>query len=77
MSLSNNTFVISGNHRATRPWLSQITERLQHLRATWADRRARAREMQDLYRCSDRELQDMGLSRSDLLTINNGTFRRD
>jgi uncharacterized protein YjiS (DUF1127 family) len=77
MNLSDNTYAISGGHHTTRPWLSQFTSRLHHLREAWADRRARAREMQDLYRCSDRELWDMGLSRSDLLSIENGSFRRD
>jgi uncharacterized protein YjiS (DUF1127 family) len=33
--------------------------------------------MQDLYRCSDRDLWDMGLSRSDLMAIENGSFHRD
>ena len=77
MNLSNNTYAISGGHHATWSWLSQIASRLHHMRENWAGRRARAREMQDLHRCSDRELWDMGLSRSDLLTIENGSFRRD
>jgi uncharacterized protein YjiS (DUF1127 family) len=77
MNLSNNTYAISGGHHATWPWLSQIASRLHHMREIWVERRARAREMQDLYRCSGRELWDMGLSRSDLLSIENGSFRRD
>ena len=77
MSLSNNTYLISGSDPAARPWLSHMAAWLHDFRATWAQRRARAREMQDLYRCSDRDLWDMGLSRSDLLSIEAGTFRRD
>jgi uncharacterized protein YjiS (DUF1127 family) len=77
MSISNNTYVYSGSDHAARPWLSHMTARLHDLRASWAQRRARAREMQDLYRCSDRDLWDMGLSRSDLMAIENGSFRRD
>ena len=77
MNLSNDTFLIGGRHRTSRSWLSLIADRLQQLRAIWVRRRARAREMQDLYRCSDRELSDMGLSRSDLMAIQNGSFRRD
>jgi uncharacterized protein YjiS (DUF1127 family) len=77
MSASNNTFVVTGSHRPSRPLFSQLADRVQHWRAAWAHRRAHAREMQDLYRCNDRELWDMGLSRSDLMTIENGTFRRN
>jgi uncharacterized protein YjiS (DUF1127 family) len=77
MSISNNTYLISGSHATTRPWLSQVMARLHDLRAAWAARRGRLREMQDLYRCNDRELRDMGLSRSDLLAIQKGTYRRD
>jgi uncharacterized protein YjiS (DUF1127 family) len=35
------------------------------------------RQMQELYRSSDRELWDMGLSRSDLPEIARGTYRQD
>jgi uncharacterized protein YjiS (DUF1127 family) len=77
MSIINNTYTLSGGHHATRPWLSLIVSRLHQLGKVLEDRRIRAREMQDLYRCSDRELWDMGLSRSDLLSIEQGTFRRD
>ena len=77
MSISNNTYLLSGSHPATGSWLSQIVARLHHLRDVWAQRRARVREMQELNRCSDRELWDMGLSRSDLQSIEAGVFRRD
>jgi uncharacterized protein YjiS (DUF1127 family) len=80
MSLSNNTFMISSGQQSTRQvgtWLSQVSAGLHHLRAYWTARRARARELRELYRCSDRELWDMGLSRSDFLAIEKGTFRRD
>jgi uncharacterized protein YjiS (DUF1127 family) len=33
--------------------------------------------MQELYQSSDRELLDMGLSRSDLPEIAKGTYRRE
>ena len=79
MSLSNNTFMISSSQQTTRsvgPWIFRVPERFHHLRVYWAARRARARELRELYSCSDRELSDMGLSRSDFLAIEKGTFRR-
>jgi uncharacterized protein YjiS (DUF1127 family) len=54
-------------------WLSGL---LHRLRASWAQRRAVERQMQELYRSSDRELWDMGLSRSDLREIAKGTYRK-
>ena len=77
MNTSNDTYLISGSHATTRSWLSLITSRLHQMRVSAADRRVRAREMQDLYRCDDRDLRDMGLSRSDLLAVQKGTFHRD
>jgi uncharacterized protein YjiS (DUF1127 family) len=77
MSISNNTYLLSDSQHATGSWLSPVTARFHHWREVWAQRRARAREMQELNRCSDRELWDMGLSRSDLLSIEAGVFQRD
>ena len=51
--------------------------RLDRLGSAWAARRKRARELRDLYRFSDRELWDVGLSRSDLPAIADGTYRRE
>ncbi len=39
-------------------------------------RRTRARELRELHRFSDRELWDLGLSRSDIHAIENGVYRR-
>ncbi len=81
MSLSNDTFSLS--HGQTKiggdfgSWLSSIVGRLQHLGDWWAERRIRNREMQELYSFSDRELWDVGLSRSDLLAIDKGTYRKE
>jgi uncharacterized protein YjiS (DUF1127 family) len=55
-------------------WLRAWFERLA---AAWAARRETARGLQQLHRCTDRELWDMGLSRSDFPAIIKGTFRRD
>jgi uncharacterized protein YjiS (DUF1127 family) len=76
MNPSNNTYLVADTRQASRPigiWWSMQYHRL---RASWAERRARARQMQELYRSTDRELWDMGLSRSDLPEIAKGTYRR-
>jgi uncharacterized protein YjiS (DUF1127 family) len=77
MNLSPNTYLFDAATRQTaRPagiWLSSL---LHRLRASWAQWRAVERQMQELYRSSDRELWDMGLSRSDLPEIAKGTYRQ-
>lgn len=40
-------------------------------------KRRRARELHDLALFTDRDLWDVGLSRSDLMAIEKGTYRRD
>lgn len=45
--------------------------------AAFSQRRRHAREMADLATYSDRELWDLGLSRSDLMSVERGTYRRD
>jgi uncharacterized protein YjiS (DUF1127 family) len=40
-------------------------------------RRRRARELRELFAFDERDLRDLGLSRSDFLSIQNGTYRRD
>jgi len=45
--------------------------------ATFQAARRRARELHDLAMFSDRDLWDVGLSRSDLMSIEKGTYRRD
>jgi uncharacterized protein YjiS (DUF1127 family) len=43
----------------------------------WQARRRRARELRELFAFDERELRDLGLSRSDFMSIENGTYRRD
>jgi uncharacterized protein YjiS (DUF1127 family) len=78
MSISNNTYSLSGGQAKIAgdvgSWLSSALARLS---VRWAESRARNREMQELYRFSDRELWDIGLSRSDIVAIDKGTYRRD
>ena len=42
-----------------------------------AEKRRHAREMRDLAAFSDRELWDIGLSRSDMMALDRGVYRRD
>lgn len=43
----------------------------------WQERRRRSRELNELFAFDDRELRDLGLSRSDFMSIQDGTFHRD
>jgi uncharacterized protein YjiS (DUF1127 family) len=63
-------------HEATL-WLTWLHARLDSLGGAWAARRKRARELRELYRFSDRELWDVGLTRSDLPAIAEGRYRRE
>ena len=63
--------------RGTNIWPSKLRAGLVRLGTSWMARRRRAREIQGLQGFSDRELWDLGLRRSDLRAIINGTYRRD
>jgi uncharacterized protein YjiS (DUF1127 family) len=43
----------------------------------WAARRLRNQQMRELHSFSDRELWDVGLSRSDFMAIEQGAYTRD
>jgi uncharacterized protein YjiS (DUF1127 family) len=58
-------------------FFSRLQQQLGRIGAFWAARRRQQREILALYAFSDRALRDVGLSRSDLPRIRNGTFRRD
>ena len=51
-------------------WFSRRT-------ALWTANRRRTREIQELARFTDRDLWDVGLSRSDLMALEKGSYRRD
>jgi uncharacterized protein YjiS (DUF1127 family) len=57
--------------------LSWAHARLRRLGDSWIARRQRARELDELYRFTDRDLSDLGLSRSDLPAIQQGVYRRE
>lgn len=76
MNSSSNTYLFDATVQTARPagmWLSRL---FQRLRNSVAERRTLERQMQELYRSSDRELWDMGLSRSDLAEIAKGSYRK-
>jgi uncharacterized protein YjiS (DUF1127 family) len=77
MSLSNNTYLTGNGRSATQPLGLWLSERYRRLRNGWTQRRVLARQMEELHRSSDRELWDMGLSRSDLPEIAKGTYQHD
>ena len=81
MALMNDAHLLAEGERKIartfQSFLSQTGSWLTHLRDLWIARRRRARELDDLYRLSDRELMDLGLSRSDFPAIERGIYRRD
>lgn len=77
MNASTTTYSHSGTTGNTGGLFALVSAKLQNARARWAEKRAHDRDMADLYRFSDRELWDIGISRSDFVAVNNGTFRRD
>lgn len=58
-------------------WPSWLQASLARRRASWVARRKRARDIEELYGSSDRELRDLGLCRSDLREIIDGTYGRE
>jgi uncharacterized protein YjiS (DUF1127 family) len=76
MNLSPNTYLFDATGHTTRPAGMGLSGLFHRLRASWLQWRAMERQMQELYRSSDRELWDMGLSRSDLPEIARGTYRQ-
>ncbi len=81
MNIFDDTYPVSGNHpkvgRHVDGWLSSTIRLLRRLGASWGEMRRRRRELGELSQFSDRELWDIGLSRSDILSIERKTYRRD
>jgi uncharacterized protein YjiS (DUF1127 family) len=57
--------------------LAQAHALLRRVADAWHARRQHARELDELYRFTDRDLADLGLSKSDLPAIEKGTYRRE
>jgi uncharacterized protein YjiS (DUF1127 family) len=58
-------------------WWTHLRAGFTRFAATWAERRKLARDRQVLADFSDRELWDIGISRSDVPSVLAGTFNRD
>lgn len=80
MNISENSlFFFVGKQQIARKisvWPFRLQARIGQIVALWVARRKQAREVQDLLNFSDRELWDIGLGRSDVQSIINGTYRR-
>lgn len=57
-------------------WIQRLPAAMRRLTAALAAYRQRTREFDDLHKLSDRELWDLGLSRSDFTAIEKGVYRR-
>ena len=73
-ALTHGQELIAGEARAH---FARLRARLAGLGARWAARRRTARDLRQLDLCTDRELWDMGLTRSDFPAIIKGVYRRD
>ena len=58
-------------------WVSGLGARIRRFGTALAARHRAVAEIQQLYRCTDMELRDIGLNRGDLPAIAKGTYRRD
>jgi uncharacterized protein YjiS (DUF1127 family) len=81
MRLYNGLHIVSEGHPAIPrdkiAWRPFARTQINRFIAFVIARRQRARQLHELYSMSDRELWDVGLSRSDRLAIDEGTYRRD
>jgi uncharacterized protein YjiS (DUF1127 family) len=57
--------------------LSAASQSLRAVGAFFVAHRQRTRQLQELHRFSDRELWDVGLSRSDISAIESRNYRRE
>jgi uncharacterized protein YjiS (DUF1127 family) len=81
MSLNGGSRLISEEHqnitRDISAWLSRLYSQLSYVVAYLAAKRRRIRELDELRGFNDRELWDVGLSRSDIFAIEKDLYRRD
>ena len=81
MNISGNPQLIAEHPQAivstAKAWLARLRAALGRRGASWTARRQRSGEIEELAAFSDRDLSDLGLGRSDLQAIINGTYRRD
>lgn len=81
MAVSNNIWRIPQSQRqnlvAANTWRSRLQAGLSRIATAWVTRRQQRRDAALLRAFSDRELWDLGLGRSDISRVVNGTYRRD
>jgi uncharacterized protein YjiS (DUF1127 family) len=78
MNLSEGVYLLTSHRqKAARGVGTLLFSALARMGADLAERLTRAREMRELHRFTDRELWDIGLSRSDIPSVEQGTYRRD
>ena len=81
MKPSEDTCLVTSNQQhaihAVSRWLSRAQAALGRMAAFWAARRQRVEDAEALRVLSDRDLWDLGLSRSDIPGIISGKYRRD
>ena len=67
----------TAGHSVMQPWSSGLAATLKHWWAAYATRRAEQAAMTLLWSMSDRELKDMGLTRSSIAGAVKGDLGRD
>lgn len=78
MRLSPTAGYLSGHAgRTSGSWLAQVRAALRTFRENWAVRARNRRDAAQLEQFSDRELWDLGMSRSDIPYVARGIYRRD
>lgn len=78
MNASNNALIVRGRQRgpiATNA-IRGVQAAYRSIAAIWIAHRDHAREIGQLHAFSDRDLRDLGLTRSDVAAIAKRTYRR-
>jgi uncharacterized protein YjiS (DUF1127 family) len=77
MNITDNTAALGAGERFVAGGSATIKTRLRQFAQAWTARRRRRREMDELALLSDHDLWDLGLGRSDVTSIMDGTYSRD
>jgi uncharacterized protein YjiS (DUF1127 family) len=77
MNLTHSARLHGPNHIGHAAWRDHVRTGFARLATAWAERRKLARDRRTLTDFSDRQLWDIGISRSDIPAVLAGTFHRD
>jgi uncharacterized protein YjiS (DUF1127 family) len=77
MNLTHSAQLHGSDHIGHSAVWTQLRTRFSRLATAWADHRKLARDRQILNDFNDRQLWDIGISRSDIPAVLSGTFHRD